>query len=154
MTLGKSILLTYLTATTLISLYSISCRLPQTPRTPSTGMAHYFDDIFTRHSARPNRTPSRPQVRRSSTARSIGARSDFDPSVNGDEDAVGEGDHLEEPNSVGPETAEREREREEADAHTANYVSERLSRVRSRSVDFERGDEFEAQLDEDSRERS
>jgi hypothetical protein len=111
-------------------------------------MAHYFDDIFTRHSGHPKRTPSRPQVRRSSTARSIGARSDFDTSINGEP----ESEH--EVNSVGPETAEREREREEADAHTANYVSERLSRVRSRSVDFERGDEFEAQLDEDSRERS
>lgn len=109
-------------------------------------MSHYFDDIFTRHSARPKPTGSRPHFRRSSTARSIGSRSDFDGSANGtthhDEEDV---------NSVGPETAEREREREEADAHTANYVSERLSRVRSHSVDFEKGDEFEAQLDEESR---
>lgn len=103
-------------------------------------MSHYFDDIFTRHSGRPKRPNSRPRVRHSSTARSISARSDFDVSVNGDYDDA---------NSVGPDNAEREREREEADAHTANYVSERLSRVRSRSVDFERGDEFEAQLDEE-----
>lgn len=104
-------------------------------------MAHYFDDIFTRHhSAQPKRNKSRPRMRRSSTARSISARSDFDFSVNGDH---------EDENSVGPDTVERERERQEADAHTANYVSEQLSRVRSRqSVDFERGDEFEAQLDE------
>lgn len=102
-------------------------------------MAHYFDDVFTRQS-KPKRNQSRPRMRRSSTARSIGARSDFDASMNGDHEDV---------NSVGPETAEREREREEADAHTAHYVSEQLSRVRSRqSVDFERGDEFEAQLDE------
>jgi hypothetical protein len=105
-------------------------------------MAHYFDDIFTRHSSHPKRNRSRPHMRRSSTARSIGARSDFDVSVNGDHEDV---------NSVGPDTAEREREREEADAHTANYVSEQLSRVRSRSVDFGRGDEFEAQLDEEGR---
>ncbi len=80
-------------------------------------------------------------MRRSSTARSIGARSDFDVSINGDDahSAV---------NSVEPETAERERERREADAHTAHYVSEQLSRVRShQSADYETGDEFEAQLD-------
>jgi hypothetical protein len=80
-------------------------------------------------------------LRRSSTARSIGARSDFDTSTNGDDlRSMG--------NSVGPDTAERERERREADAHTAHYVSEQLSRVRSnQSADFETGDEFEAQLD-------
>jgi len=81
-------------------------------------------------------------MRRSSTARSIGARSDFDTSVNGDAPlSVG--------NSVETETAERVREREEADVHTANYVSEQLERVRSNQsvADYETGDEFEAQLD-------
>ena len=62
----------------------ISCRLPQTPRTPGTGMAHYFDDIFTRHVSQPK--SSKPSLRRSSTSRSIGARSDFDASVNGDDE--------------------------------------------------------------------
>lgn len=62
--------------------------------------------------------------------------------MNGDDDAHSIG------NSVGPDNAERELERREADAHTANYVSEQLSRVRSHtSADFENGDEFEAQLD-------
>jgi len=105
-------------------------------------MAHYFDDTFTRHVAqgRADKSPYQP-MRRSSTARSIGARSDFDTSMNGDA-----------PVSVGPsvetENAERERERQEADLHTANYVSEQLERVRSNaSADFETGDEFEAQLD-------
>jgi hypothetical protein len=80
-------------------------------------------------------------MRRSSTTRSIGARSDFGTSVNGDGPlSIG--------NSVEAETAERERERREADVHTANYVSEQLSRVRSnQSADFETGDEYEAQLD-------
>jgi len=120
----------------------ISCRLPQTPRTPSTGMAHYFDDIFTRHTHPSSNKPVRQKMRRSSTTRSIGARSDFDISVNGDEDTRSIG------NSVEPDNAERERERREADAHTAHYVSEQLSRVRShQSADFETGDEFEAQLD-------
>jgi len=105
-------------------------------------MAHYFDDIFTRHVTQPKSKDSPyNHMRRSSTARSIGARSDFDISVNGD-DARSIG------NSVAPEDAEREKERREADEHTAHYVSEQLSRVRSnQSADFETGDEFEAQLD-------
>ena len=83
-------------------------------------------------------------MRRSSTARSIGGRSDFDVSVNGDLDEAGS-----RPNSVFPDTEEMDREREEADAHTANYVSEQLSRMRTRkSAEFEMADEFEAQLDE------
>ena len=107
-------------------------------------MAHYFDDIFTRHRAQPKRNKSRPNMRRSSTARSIGGRSDFDVSVNGDLDEAGSRQ-----NSVFPDTEEMDREREEADAHTANYVSEQLSRMRTRkSAEFEMADEFEAQLDE------
>lgn len=111
-------------------------------------MNHYFDDVFTRHvNQRLHRQTSRsphPGIRRSSTSRSLGARSDFDRSV---DDADGE-DQLSVENSVETETAERERERREADAHTAHYVSEQLSRVRSnQSADFETGDEFEAQLD-------
>ena len=107
-------------------------------------MAHYFDDTFTRHLSNQAKSDKSPyhQMRRSSTARSIGARSDFDTSINGDDlHSVG--------NSVETETAEREKERQEADAHTAHYVSEQLSRVRSnQSADFEaNGDEFEAQLD-------
>ena len=106
------------------------------------GKEHYFDDTFTRHinQEKSDKSP-RQQMRRSSTTRSIGARSDFGTSVNGDGPlSIG--------NSVEAETAERERERREADVHTANYVSEQLSRVRSnQSADFETGDEYEAQLD-------
>ena len=108
-------------------------------------MSHYFDDIFTRHISQPRRGSAspHPKMRRSSTSRSLGARSDFDHSINGDDD-----DKISIGNSVETETAERERERREADVHTANYVSEQLSRVRShQSADFETGDEFEAQLD-------
>jgi hypothetical protein len=101
-------------------------------------MNHYFDDVFSRHIIGQNMTQEKPKMRRSSTTRSIGARSDFDVSVNGDEDV----------RSVQTEDEDRVRERQEADAHTANYVSEQLSRVRShQSADFENGDEFEAQLD-------
>lgn len=56
----------------------VTCRLPQTPRTPGAGMDHYFDDIFHRYEkvGTPHST-SMPRIRRSSTARSLGARSDF-----------------------------------------------------------------------------
>jgi hypothetical protein len=105
-------------------------------------MAHYFDDIFTRHVKEPK--SSKPRLRRSSTARSISARSDFD-SVNGDHDddaqSVG--------NSVATDNADRQREQSEANAHVAHYVSEQLERVRSRdSAVFENDDEYEAQLDD------
>lgn len=101
-------------------------------------MNHYFDDVFTRHVKHKSEKVPRPNMRRSSTARSIAARSDFDID---DVQSIG--------NSVETENAERERERKEADFHTANYVSEQLERVRShQSADFEEnGDEYEAQLD-------
>lgn len=100
-------------------------------------MNHYFDDVFTRHvKHKANKNP-RPNMRRSSTARSIGARSDFDAD---EARSIG--------NSVETDNPEREKERREADFHTANYVSEQLERVRShQSADYETGDEFEAQLD-------
>lgn len=124
--------------------YRISCRLPQTPRTPSTGMAHYFDDVFTRNFGQ--KVKPREHMRRSSTARSMGARSDFTATDGGDYE-----DH-DEPRSiggsVGTENAERAEERRTADAHLSNYVSEQLARVRShQSADYASGDEFEAQLD-------
>jgi len=108
-------------------------------------MNHYFDDIFTRHNSGKPKKGSRPGVRRSSTTRSIGARSDFDHSVNGDYEDLVDGRSV----IHDEDDEERERERREADAHTAAYVSEQLSRVRSnQSADFEaNGDEFEAKLD-------
>lgn len=101
-------------------------------------MNHYFDDVFTRHVMHKTEKSGRPNMRRSSTARSIAARSDFDLD---DARSIG--------NSVEAENPEREKERREADFHTANYVSEQLERVRShQSADFEEnGDEYEAQLD-------
>ena len=72
----------------------------------------------------------------------MGARSDFDMSINGDEE-----DKHSVVNSVPPDNPERQRERAEADAHVANYVSEQLQRVRSNESAVEE-DEFEAQLDE------
>lgn len=104
-------------------------------------MAHYFDDTFSRHISQPK--DSKPSLRRSST-RSIGARSDFDTSVNGDE----EDDKHSVGNSAPGEDPEQKRLREEADVHVANYVSEQLQKVRSHESAVEE-DEFEAQLDEE-----
>jgi hypothetical protein len=107
-------------------------------------MNHYFDDVFTRHTSEHTSAP-RQHLRRSSTARSIGARSDFDNTISGELDE--EVKSVE--NSVDSNNTDRDKEKKEADVHTAHYVSEALSRVRSHgSVDFGAGDEFEAQLDE------
>lgn len=104
-------------------------------------MEHYFDDIFARHVSQPR--TSKPVLRRSSTSRSIGARSDFDASLNGGDDDEDEACSIE--NSV---ATDRERERSEANAHVAQYVREQLERVRSHdSATFENEDEYEAQLD-------
>lgn len=110
-------------------------------------MAHYFDDVF--HRGTSSSTPKKPILRRSSTNRSIGNRSDFHGSIE-DEAELNE---LRSPtNSVGADHFDREREKErhEADVHTANYVSNELQRVRSNDDRlFEINvDEFEAQLDE------
>lgn len=108
-------------------------------------MAHYFDDVFHRGATS---TPKKPVLRRSSTNRSIGNRSDFHASIDGDERY----DIRSPTNSVGPDhfDHERERERSEANAHTANYVSTQLKRVKSDDDRLfeDNVDEFEAQLDE------
>lgn len=108
----------------------ISCRLPQTPRTPSVGMNHYFDDIFHRNVSIKLGTPKppKPRMRRSSTARSIAARSDFDVSVNGDDD---DGDTNSLTNSVTAYEPERESLRREADSHMHQYITDQLERVKT-----------------------
>lgn len=107
-------------------------------------MAHYFDDVLSRQIL--PRSPSMPRIRRSSTARSIGARSDFDNAdANGYDD---DGYHSTGGGSVVmPEDPEQLRQKAEADAHMHNYITEQLERVKSEQVadTYERGDEFEAQ---------
>ncbi len=117
-------------------------------------MNHYFDDIFTRH---PNqkeksngKSPARHGMRRSSTSRSIGARSDFESEFNGEEYYDHEHEDVRSVgNSAIPLSPGREQERREYEQHEAHYVSEQLERVRSNtSANYENnGDEFEAQLD-------
>jgi hypothetical protein len=89
-------------------------------------MAHYFDDVFHRTVHGHKEKNAKPKMRRSSTARSIGARSDFEGSVNGDDDDVASLG-----NSVSNLDPERESERREADAHLHHYISEQLERVKT-----------------------
>ncbi|KAI7557988.1 hypothetical protein KC317_g11289, partial [Hortaea werneckii] len=67
----------------------VNCRLPQTPRTPTTAAAHYFDDVFSRQRRASlgggSRRPSGP-ARSVTRKRSIGARSDWSQKTNGDAD--------------------------------------------------------------------
>ena len=117
----------------------INCRLPQTPRTPSTAANHYFDDIFSKP-VKPSKA-SRPRHRRSSTHRSIGNRSSFSASINGDEDARSVGN-----SAIGDE--EHTREKEEANQHVVNYVTDQLQHIRSHDSTTVNEDEFETQLDD------
>lgn len=67
----------------LLTVHSVNCRLPQTPRSPSSAAAHYFDDTFTRQrrASLGGRRPS--SLKRSQTRRrSIGNRSDFSEKTN------------------------------------------------------------------------
>lgn len=91
-------------------------------------MAHYFDDIFQRtvSSVGVARHPSgHVLVRRSSTARSIGARSDFDNSTNGAEDDDARSAAAV---SVFSDDPDRVRQKTEADVHMHQYISDQLAR--------------------------
>jgi hypothetical protein len=103
-------------------------------------MAHYFDDMFQR--SLDGGTPhagDKPRLRRSSTARSIGARSDFEGPNGADDDVRSTS------NSVFPDSPERTREKSVADAHMHQYISDQLTRYKDegRAGLYENGDEFE-----------
>ena len=103
-------------------------------------MSHYFDDIFQRSvKLGTPRSPSVRHLRRSSTARSIGARSDFDSSLNGYEDDAGSA------NSVVLDDPEREHEKTEADSHLHRYISDQLERYKDENLSgaYVQEDEFE-----------
>lgn len=120
----------------LLTTCRMTCRLPQTPKTPTSAAAHYFDDIFT-ESGRPKKPH---HLRRSSTARSIGHRSDW-----ADED-----DHtpLNRVNSIGYLNAEDIQRKSEMDQHVAHYVSEQLQRLSTHQDDANvDGGELETSLD-------
>jgi hypothetical protein len=103
------------------SIRSVNCRLPQTPRTPSTAAAHYFDDMWT--STKQKHSAPHP-LRRSSTARNIGnGETNGHPSYT-------ESSHSR-ANSVGYFDEDALKEKAEMDKHVAEYVSDQLSRMRS-----------------------
>lgn len=124
----------------------MTCRLPQTPRTPTGVAAHYFDDIFS-SSGKPKK-PS--QLRRSSTSRSIGFRSDWETSTNGDEEEVLSPARRK--NSVGVADAEAMKEKLASDERLHHYVSGQLHRIKTGMQDYE-PDEFETLTDGASEQR-
>ncbi|PHH66695.1 hypothetical protein CDD81_6532 [Ophiocordyceps australis] len=114
----------------------VNCRLPQTPRTPSVAMAHYFDDMFQRSVDLGTPRSSGPRhIRRSSTGRSIGARSDFEASLNELDEEDGKPINL----TLPPHA----REKAEADSHLHQYISDQLNRYKVQNGDFDHEDEFE-----------
>lgn len=94
-------------------------------------MAHYFDDMFQRSvEIGIPQSPTMHRIRRSSTARSIGARSDFVL----DDDVRSDGGR--------PSISE---ERAEADSHMHSYISDQLNRYKDEMLSdrFSHADEFE-----------
>jgi hypothetical protein len=126
----------------------MTCRLPQTPRTPTGAAAHYFDDVFTAAGK-----PKKPSIlRRSSTSRSIGFRSDLGESANGDDDeAVSSPANRR--GSVGYLDHEAMQENSAMQERLNHYVSGQLERVKTGYVDVE-NDEFEATMDGSSDRKS
>lgn len=131
-------------------------------------MEHYFDDIMHRHRRSisdgltpppPGRRNSMPRMRRSSTARSLGLRSDFEvTSVNGSSSAPHHGADDDDDESVDPHSGpamgnsvqhldpERQKEREEADKKMHEYIADQLQRIKSDDEleQYSQVDEFEA----------
>lgn len=133
----------------------INCRLPQTPRTPSTAAAHYFDDILTRkaHTRKSSgmSTPGLvgPRIRRSSTSRSLGNHSASNGAYVNSDDGEGNsyfGKSAAETDPFGEE-AELARRRSDADEHFDAHVKQSLHRIQTGENASVFEDEFEAQLD-------
>jgi hypothetical protein len=151
MTLGKSRYNRL--QTSLLTSHSVNCRLPQTPRTPTSAAAHYFDDVFTRQRRASLGGRRASGIARSMTrTRSIGARSDLSDKTGVTE---GEGDdeeiqslnessrtwsiYKDDPKSGIPT-------HEDPDDPINKYVQEQLSRIKSQeSLEF--AEELAAQTD-------
>lgn len=141
----------------------INCRLPQTPRTPSTAAAHYFDDVIKGRLTRKNTGlatpgPTGPRMRRSSTSRSLHNHSSANGAFvrapsDGDESYFGNGalhnSQAAESDAFGEEEdLERVRRKSQADEAVNNHVLAQLHRIKTGEDEpavYE--DEFEAQLD-------
>jgi hypothetical protein len=117
----------------------MTCRLPQTPRTPTAAAAHYFDDVLST-GPRPKK-PS--QLRRSSTTRSIGFRSDYGGD---DDDEDGPNSPVRRKNSVGYLDEDAIKAKQEIQDRFNHYVSGQLERVKTGMQDYE-PDELAASVD-------
>lgn len=140
-------------------IYSTNCRLPQTPRTPSSAAAHYFDDTFSRQrraSLGGNGRKS-PRLARSLTrTRSIGARSDWS-AQNGDEEADLAGEDADEAFANGkPDRSwtiyqddangNKPKPEDDPDDPINRYVQDQLQRIKS-NESHEHAEELAAQND-------
>jgi hypothetical protein len=126
----------------------MTCRLPQTPRTPTGAAAHYFDDVFIKAAK-----PKKPHhLRRSSTSRSIGFRSDWGESTNGDEEESASSP-VNRRGSVGYLDQDAIEQKNAMQERLNHYVSGQLERVKTGLADVET-DEFETTLDGSSDRKS
>ncbi|KAK3686523.1 hypothetical protein LTR37_019731 [Vermiconidia calcicola] len=112
----------------------VNCRLPQTPRTPASAAAHYFDDVFSRQRRASLGGRRASGIARSLTrTRSIGNRSDWSEKTAGDDD----GEEIE-PNgrvartwSIYKDDNAKTHDYEDVDDPINKYVAEQLSRIKS-----------------------
>lgn len=119
-------------------------------------MSHYFDDIMHRHVGgaqtpkSPVLSPNMPRLRRSSTSRSLAARSDFDNNDLNGYDEEADGNFPVRRGSVLMGDPARVRERQEADQHLHTYITQQLEKVKlEQGADgYSEGDEFEAHAEE------
>jgi len=110
-------------------------------------MVHYFDEIFHRHvQIGTPRSPSMPQIRRSSTTRSIAHRSDFDTTEVRDDEDESEPPTRRASRAASISDPDRLREKAEADRHLQTYIHEQLQIVRDEDNEerYEEVEEFEA----------
>lgn len=137
----------------------VSCRLPQTPRTPSATAAHYFDDVFSsarRKSVDVAAAARSPKLLRRSSMRSIGNKSDKEspetdgkatPKTPNAQNSSSSLDSHVRGSSIGFLDEAALKRMKEADDHTAHYVSDQLAKIKANGLTVKIHDEFEAQLD-------
>jgi hypothetical protein len=117
----------------------MTCRLPQTPRTPTGAADHYFDDVFTTT----GKAVRRQTLRRSSTNRSIGFRSDWGGSNEDEDEGTGP---IRRKNSVGVLDQEAIDQKTAMEDRLNHYVTGQLQRIKTGMQDYE-PDEFETMTD-------
>ena len=132
----------------------ITCRLPQTPRSPATAASHYFDDILAKRKSIDVGTPKSPKLRRRSSVRSTISNGDKDENEFGEHSELIANGHKTpgtdahaRGTSIGYLDEAALDRMKDADNHLANHVSQQLTRLKSDDSIHHVHDEFEAQLD-------